>query len=85
MSILEPKLTYDIDDPDLRQHWISVDLTHVMSLVLLLDILDVKIPRVMLVVSDLETGDSCDHVGVNCQNHLTVKVDECNLKHQIQI
>lgn len=72
-------LTHYVDKADLGDHGICVDLAHVVALVLFLDVADVKVPGVVLVVSDLEAGNPGDHVTVNRHDHLAVQVDERHL------
>jgi hypothetical protein len=42
----------------------GVDLTHIATFVLLLDVTDVKEPRAVLVMCHRDTGIPCDHVVV---------------------
>ena len=63
----------------LRDHGVRVDLAHVVTLVLRLDILDVKGPGVVTVVDDVEPGYPRDDVPPDGEDHLAVYVDPGHL------
>ena len=63
----------------LGDHGVRVDLAHVVTLVLGLDVLDVKGPGVVTVVDDVEPGDPGDDVPPYGEDHLAVYVDPGNL------
>lgn len=58
-----------------------VDLTHVASSVTLLHVLNVKIPRAMLVMCDFDPGITCDYMSLHCEDCRTLEMDPCHLKH----
>ena len=63
----------------LGDHGVRVDLAHIVTLVLGLDVLDVKGPGVVTVVDDVEPGDPGDDVPPYGEDHLAVYVDPGNL------
>ena len=63
----------------LGDHGVRVDLAHVVTPVLGLDVLDVKGPGVVTVVDDVEPGDPGDDVPPYGEDHLAVYVDPGNL------
>ena len=63
----------------LGDHGVRVDLAHVVTLVLGLDVLDVEGPGVVTVVDDIEPGDPGDDVPPDGEDHLAVYVDPGHL------
>ena len=72
-------ITDNVKVPRHGDHGVCVDLTHVVTLVLRLDVSDLQGPGVMTVVDDVEPGYPRDHVTTNGQNHLAVYMNPSNL------
>ena len=64
-------------------HGVCVDLTHVVTLVLRLDVPDLQGPGVVTVVDDVKPGDAGDHVTPDGQDHLAVNVDPGHLRERV--
>jgi hypothetical protein len=64
LRVLEKKLTHYVQVSKLSLGSDGVDLTHIATLVLLLDVTDVEEPRAVLVMCHRDTGIPRDHVVV---------------------
>lgn len=64
-------------------HGIRVNLTHILSSVLLLDAAYVQIPRGVIVMGHGYTWIMRDHVIVYRLNRLSVRLHPANLKHTV--
>lgn len=72
--------------PYLTDHRVSVDLSHVLSTILLLYCFDVETPHGVVRVGHGHTGIVCDDVSVNCLYSFRVCTDPANLeKYMIEI
>ncbi|KAJ4436916.1 hypothetical protein ANN_17048 [Periplaneta americana] len=60
-------------------HRVGVDLTHVPASVSLVHVLDVQIPRAVVVIRQGNTGILCDHIVVYRQNSLRVDTNPGHL------
>lgn len=75
-------ITDNVKVPRHGDHGVCVDLTHVVTLVLRLDVSDLQGPGVVTVVDDVEPGYAGDHVTPDGQDHLPVNVDPGNLQRR---
>lgn len=66
--------------PYLTDHRVSVDLSHVLSTILLLYWFDVETPHGVVRVGHGHTGIVCDDVSVNCLYSFRVCTDPANLE-----
>ena len=73
-------VTNNIEVPGHGDHGVCVDLAHVVSLVLRLDVSDLQGPGVVAIVDDVEPGDTGDDVTPDGEDHLPVNVDPGNLR-----
>ena len=78
----EYQFTDNVKVPRHGDHGVCVDLTHVVTLVLRLDVSDLQGPGVVTVVDDVEPGYAGDHVTPDGQDHLPVNVDPGNLQRR---
>ncbi len=78
-------LTDDVEEPDLGLHRVGVELAHVPSLVVFLDVVDVEPPSGLVPVEwHPEPGDASRHLVVDCQDHLPVDVHPRHLKRDLK-
>ena len=68
-----------LEHPDLADHGLGVDLTHVVARVIPLHVPDVELPRVDPIVGDGHPGVVGHHVVVDGQDGLAVRSQPCNL------
>ena len=64
---------HHLQHPDLADHGLRVDLTHVVAAVVALHVLDVQLPGVVAVVGDGHAGVVGHHVVVDREDRLAVR------------
>jgi hypothetical protein len=73
-------LTHDLKVPLSTSHGVGVDLTHVPAAVSLVYVLDVQVPRAVVVVRQGDARILRDHVVMDREYRLCVHTDPCHLQ-----
>ncbi len=71
--------TNDVDMSDLADHRFAVYLTHVSAGIFSLNSTDMKMPSSLMIVTDAESSNSSHYLTVDCQDHLPIEVNPCDL------